>query len=98
MAGPLDDPDYAPFAWGRYRRMLRWMALVSLVAALVALAGIWWWIGTMHWVVALATLAGVGGSVLLGTALMGLVFLSNGSGHDAAVDSFNADRDPGRDR
>ncbi len=52
----------------------------------------------MTWVIALATVAGVGLSVLLGTALMGLVFLSNGSGHDAAVDAFNADRDPGRDR
>jgi len=36
--------------------------------------------------------------VMLGGALMALVFLSNGSGHDAAVDAFNADRDPGRDQ
>ncbi|MBD8680048.1 hypothetical protein [Sphingomonas sp. CFBP 13720] len=98
MANDLDDPTYAAFAWNRFRRMLGWMALVSIVAALVALAGIWWWIGTMTIVIALATLGGVGGSVLLGAALMGLVFLSAGSGHDAAVDSFNADRDPGRER
>ncbi|KQN07567.1 MULTISPECIES: hypothetical protein [unclassified Sphingomonas] len=97
MEQDLDDPAYAAFAWGRFRRMLAWMALLSLIAALAALAGIWWWIGGMNWVIALATIAGVGLSVLLGTALMGLVFLSNGSGHDAAVDSFNAPRDPGRD-
>ena len=97
MANDLDDPDYAAFAWARFRWMLKIMAGVSVVAALVALAGIWWWVGSMHWVTAAATLGGVGGSVMLGGALMALVFLSNGSGHDAAVDAFNADRDPGRD-
>ncbi|MFD1033364.1 hypothetical protein ACFQ15_01690 [Sphingomonas hankookensis] len=98
MANDLDDPDYAAFAWARFRWMLKIMAGVSVVAALVALAGIWWWVGSMHWVTAAATLGGVGGSVMLGGALMALVFLSNGSGHDAAVDAFNADRDPGRDK
>lgn len=98
MANDLDDPDYAAFAWARFRRMLAWMTLVSALAALAALGFIWWWVGEMTWVIALATVAGVGLSVLLGTALMGLVFLSNGSGHDAAVDAFNAERDPGRDR
>ncbi len=97
MANDLDDPDYAAFAWARFRWLLKIMAAVSVVAALLALAGIWWWIGSMHWVTAAATLGGVGGSVMLGGVLMALVFLSNGSGHDAAVDSFNADRDPGRD-
>ncbi len=97
MANDLDDPDYAAFAWARFRWLLKIMAAVSIVAALLALAGIWWWIGSMHWVTAAATLGGVGGSVMLGGVLMALVFLSNGSGHDAAVDSFNADRDPGRD-
>ena len=98
MANDLDDPDYAAFAWARFRWMLKIMAGVSVVAALVALAGIWWWVGSMHWVTAAATLGGVGGSVMLGGVLMALVFLSNGSGHDAAVDAFNADRDPGRDK
>ena len=37
----------------------------------------------LHMVV--ATIAGVGLSVLLGTGLMGLVFLSNSSGHDDAA-------------
>ena len=97
MANDLDDPDYAAFAWARFRWMLKIMAGVSVVAALVALAGIWWWVGTMHWVTAAATLGGVGGSIMLGGVLMALVFLSNGSGHDAAVDSFNAKRDPGRE-
>jgi hypothetical protein len=33
----------------------------------------------------IATIAGVGFSVLVGTALMGLVFLSNRGGHDEAA-------------
>lgn len=96
MAQDLDDPDYAKFAWGRFRRILGWMAVVSVAAALFAIGGLWWWIGEMSLHMGIATLIGVGLSVFLGTALMGLVFLSSGSGHDAAVDSFNDGRDPGR--
>lgn len=33
----------------------------------------------------IATIAGVGFSVLLGTALMGLVYFSNNSGHDESA-------------
>ncbi len=39
----------------------------------------------MPWQMVLATVGGVGLSVLLGTALMGLVFLSDRSGHDEAA-------------
>jgi hypothetical protein len=35
--------------------------------------------------IVVATAAGVGVSILLGTALMGLVFLSNAAGHDDAA-------------
>lgn len=37
----------------------------------------------------IATIAGVGFSVLLGTALMGLVYFSNNSGHDDAASKRN---------
>jgi hypothetical protein len=47
----------------------------------------------------IATTAGVGLSVMLGAALMGLVFLSSGSGHDEAVeDPFENDPDMNHDR
>lgn len=79
----LADPDYAAFAWGRYRRVMRWMALFAAVAIGAALlylklsgAPL-----TLHLVI--ATVLGVGITALLGTALMGLAFLSSGSGHDA---------------
>ncbi len=92
MAGnksPLEDPDYARFAWGRYRRMLKWMALASLAATLAAL--LWLQIYgtglTVH--VVIATAVGVGGTVLVGALLMGLVFLSSGSGHDEEIERFD---------
>ena len=77
-------PDYerAASAWARYKAMMRWMALASIAAALLALAYLKSAGGPVPIHMAIATLAGVGLTVLLGTALMGLVFLSNSSGHD----------------
>lgn len=73
---------------------MSWMTLASVVAALMALAYLWVSGSdlTIHMVV--ATIAGVGLSVLLGTALMGLVYFSNNSGHDdnAAGKGSNDDR------
>lgn len=39
----------------------------------------------------IATVAGVGFSVLLGTALMGLVYFSNASGHDETTRHSSGD-------
>ena len=44
----------------------------------------------------IATALGIGFSMLLMSALMGLVFLSNGTGHDASVDNSLDDLDAGR--
>jgi len=41
--------------------------------------------GALHLVTMLAILGGVGGSVIMAGLLMGLVFLSSGSGHDEDV-------------
>ena len=61
------------------------MALASAVVAV----GAWGWMevayGPLSWVARLATLGGVFLTMLLGTALMGLVFFSSGTGHDDAV-------------
>lgn len=87
----LDDPDYARFAWGRYRRLMAWMVLVAVVAVAAAIG----WLRTQHEVIPIhmliATILGVSFSVLLGTALMGLVFLSNGSGHDERIQDHSGD-------
>lgn len=81
----LDDPDYAAFAWARYRRVMRWMALASAVVVAAAILLLDYLYGPLSWVALLAAIGGFGGTALLTAALMGLVFLSSGSGHDEAV-------------
>lgn len=92
---PLDDRDTSKVAWARYRRLMRGMALVSVGAVILALGWLRLSMGealTLHMMI--ATAAGVGLSVMLGAALMGLVFLSSGSGHDEAIeDPFEDDPD-----
>ena len=82
----LDDPEYAAFAWGRYRRILKYMALVSLLTVGAAELALWWSLGTLDWVTASATFIGVFTTMMLAAALMGLMFLSSGSGHDERVE------------
>jgi L-cystine uptake protein TcyP (sodium:dicarboxylate symporter family) len=82
----LDDPDYAAFAWGRYRRILGWMALASLATAILAVLILWHWLGWLNFTVAIATALGIFCTMLLGAALMGLMFLSSGTGHDEQVE------------
>ena len=92
----LDDPEYARFAWARYRRLLGWSGLVGLVASVIAIWLVGDAYGRLGWVAALATVGGVTGSVLMAGALMGLAFLSSGTGHDEAVDPRELDQSGGR--
>jgi len=82
----LNDPDYAAFAWARYRRLLGWMGLATalIVAIAVWLLDIWY--GPLSWIAVLAAVGGFGATIMMAAALMGLVFLSSGSGHDEDVD------------
>ena len=82
----LDDPEYAAFAWGRYRRIMLWMGLASLMAGIIAAVALNYFYGPLHLVAILAAIGGIGGSVLMAAALMGLVFLSSGTGYDETVD------------
>ena len=84
----LDDPAYAAFAWGRFRRILWWMAGVGLIAVLVAELAMWWSLGTLELTTAIATAIGVFATIMLTAALMGLMFLSSGSGHDEQVEDL----------
>lgn len=83
---PLDDPDTAAFAWARYKRLMGFMVaatLVTVVGALVLLSQLVE-SATIHFYI--ATGLGIAGAMLLMSALMGLVFLSNGTGHDETID------------
>ena len=83
---PLEDPEKAAFAWARYRRLMRFMLLVTVgvVGIAVALLYLREGVESVHFYIAVAL--GIGLSMLLTSALMGLVFLSNGTGHDASID------------
>lgn len=83
----LDNPEQAAFAWRRYRRLLGWMTLFSLLCGLAAVFGLQYLYGPLSWVAVAAAIGGIGGSVLMASALMGLVFLSSGTGHDESVDA-----------
>lgn len=82
----LDDPDSAAFAWARYRRLIAWMALAAAITVAIGIAGLEHFYGPLSIVAILATIGGVGGSIMLAAALMGLVFLSSGTGHDETID------------
>ena len=81
----LEQVQRAARAWVRYKKMMKWMLLAAALTVLAALG----WLKSLgepmpiHMII--ATVAGVGLSVLVGTGLMGLVFLSNNSGHDDAA-------------
>lgn len=96
MADPqpdLSDPDYARFAWGRFKRLMAWMALAALVATVVGLAILWRVHGTLPLPFVIFTAGGIFFSVLLAAALMGLVFLSSGTGHDERTQNYSEDDD-----
>lgn len=82
---PLDDPDQAAFAWARYRRLMRFMFLMTVGVVAIALALLYDGESeaSVHYYIAIAL--GIGFTMLLASALMGLVFLSAGTGHDDAV-------------
>lgn len=84
---PLDDPEKAAYAWARYRRLMRFMLLFTIGIVAIAMALLYKYNGmvSVHFYIAVAL--GMGFMMLLSSALMGLVFLSNGTGHDASVDN-----------
>jgi hypothetical protein len=69
----------------RFKQLMGWMALASLVAALLALVWLKSFGDPVPVHMQIATFLGVGLSMLVGTGLMGLVFLSSRSGHDQDV-------------
>jgi hypothetical protein len=90
---PLDDPANAAHAWARYRQIMKLLMTVTVITVAVALGLLFAFNGaiSVHYYIAVAL--GISFTMLLGGGLMGLAFLSNGTGHDESVDN----RMPGRD-
>jgi len=81
---PKPDPIPSPRQplMQRFWRIFRLLALLSIVIAAIAVVLVTRGAGEVHASLIIATFAGIGFTVLLGTSLMTLVFLSNASGHD----------------
>lgn len=91
---PLDDPARAAFAWRRYRRLMLFMAFVTLAVVIVLLGLLHILEGPFSIHFYIATALGIGAAMLLMAALMGLVFLSSGTGHDESIeDPLDDERD-----
>jgi hypothetical protein len=88
---PLDDPRTAAHAWARYKRLMRWMGLFTLAMVALALGAVYLQSGVVSVHLFIATALGVGFATLLMAALMGLVFLSSGTGHDESVSDASDD-------
>lgn len=83
---PLDDPAYADAAWAHYWRLMRWMGGVTLICVAITLGILFYLHGLVSIHMYIATAGGVAFAVMLTAALMGLVFLSSGTGHDESID------------
>jgi hypothetical protein len=90
---PLDDPLNAAHAWARYRRIMKWLLAATVLTVVLAMGLLFAFNGmiSVHFYIAVAL--GISFTMLLGGGLMGLVFLSNGTGHDESVDNRMPSRD-----
>ncbi len=77
---PVPSPRYSLLR--RFKRIMRWLALLSIVIAAIAVLLVARGDDSVHVHMLVATALGVGLTVLLGTGLMALSFLSARSGHD----------------
>jgi hypothetical protein len=91
---PLDDPATDAHAWSRFRRMFKAWSLFTLTVVIAVLGWLVASRGVESVHVYLAMALGVGVTMELAGALMGLAFLSSGTGHDEAVRDYSPeDRD-----
>lgn len=81
----LDDPASAAHAWARYRRIMRWMMLAAAIIVAGAIMLLDYVYGPLSLIAILAAIGGFGGTAMMTAALMGLVFMSSGTGHDERV-------------
>lgn len=88
---PLPSPRHATMR--RFWRIFRLLALLSIVIAAIAVLLVIRGDPATHVNMMIATALGVGLTVLLGTGLMTLVFLSSESGHDDEVAHFHQENE-----
>ena len=88
---PIPSPRHSLML--RFWRIFRLLALLSIVIAAIAVFIVARGEPGLHVHMLIATALGVGLTVLLGTGLMTLVFLSSSSGHDEQATGQLKDED-----
>ena len=88
---PLPSPRHSTVR--RFWRIFRLLALLSIVMAAIGVVLVTRGEGEIHASLIIATALGIGLTVLVGTGLMTLVFISNSSGHDEAASSKQQESD-----
>ena len=88
---PLPSPRHSLMR--RFWRIFRLLALLSVVIAAIGVILVTRGAGEVHASLIIATALGIGLTVLLGTALMTLVFLSADSGHDQEASKTHEESD-----
>ena len=94
---PLDDSRISAHAWARYKRLMKGMAALTTTVVALTLGAFYWQNGVVSVHFFIATALGIGFMMMLTAALMGLVFLSSGTGHDESVSDLTDDQ-PGDGR
>lgn len=92
-SSPFGDAPLNAEAWARYRRLMRFMVVVTVTVIVAAFVMLYRTHGLISIHLYIATALGIGFAMLLMSALMGLVFLSSGSGHDETVSTRSDDPD-----
>jgi hypothetical protein len=72
---------------------MRWMFTATTAVVVLALALVYRQVGAVSVHLYIATALGIFFAMLLMSALMGLVFLSSGTGHDESVSDLDGDED-----
>ena len=93
MPRPEPAPDPRLSVLQRFRRIMKWMALFSILVAAIAVLLVARGDEGVHIHMLIATALGAGLSVLLAGALMSLVFLSSSTGHDEEANRFEEDEE-----
>ena len=93
MPRPEPAPDPRLSVLQKFRRIMKWMAMFSIVVAAVAVLLVARGDEGVHIHMLIATALGAGLSVLLAGALMSLVFLSSSTGHDDEANTFEEDEE-----
>lgn len=88
---PIPSPRHSMMT--RFWRILRLLAVLSIVIVGIAVALVTAGAGEVHASLIIATALGVGLTVLLGSGLMVLMFLSSESGHDEAAGGSSSDKE-----